>query len=222
MHSQVDPQSPAFGTIAMTTTANDVTYRSAWADLSWGDTLLDFWDDFSADGKLDNRDGKREPPFGSLAASTSIAPGVSATITFLITWHFPNHLAWNAPQTRVGNYYTTQYTDAWDVAVRTANDLPALERDTVQFVRSFVDSDVPAVVKEAALCNLSTLRTETCFRTEDGRFFGWEGCNDRDGWCEGNCTHVWNYEHATSSVFGALCARCATRISLLRRATTAR
>ncbi len=53
-----------------------------------------------------------------------------------------------------------------------------------------------AVVKEAALFNLSTLRTQTCFRTEDGRFYAWEGCGDKEGCCWGSCTHVWNYEQA--------------------------
>jgi len=104
----------------------------------------------------------------------------------------------------VGNYYATQYQDAWGVAVSTAADLPRLERDTLAFVRAFCESDLPAVVKEAALYNLSTLRTQTCFRTADGRFYGWEGCGDRRGCCEGSCTHVWNYEQATAFLFGEL------------------
>lgn len=65
-------------------------------------------------------------------------------------------------------------------------------------------SDLPAVVKEAALYNLSTLRSQTCFRTEDGRFYGWEGCCDTAGCCLGSCTHVWNYEQATAFLFGDL------------------
>ena len=65
-------------------------------------------------------------------------------------------------------------------------------------------SDLPAEVKEAALFNLSTLRTQTCFRTADGRFYGWEGCADTAGCCHGSCTHVWNYEQATPFLFGSL------------------
>jgi uncharacterized protein (DUF608 family) len=53
--------------------------------------------------------------------------------------------------------------------------LPALEKKTVQWVTAFVNSDLPPEVKEAALFNLSTLRTQTCFRTADGRFFAFEG-----------------------------------------------
>jgi uncharacterized protein (DUF608 family) len=57
---------------------------------------------------------------------------------------------------------------------------------------------------EAALSNLSTLRTQTCFRTPDGRFYGWEGSCDGMGCCHGSCTHVWNYEQATAYLFGDL------------------
>src|SRR5690606_13063488 len=67
----------------------------------------------------------------------------------------------------------------------------------------FLAADLPSVMKEAALFNVSTLRTQTCFRDEAGRFYGWEGCNDTSGSCHGNCTHVWNYEHTTSALFGA-------------------
>jgi len=43
----------AWGTIALATDESlDTTWRTAWAQLSWGDTMLDFWDDFSEDGRL--------------------------------------------------------------------------------------------------------------------------------------------------------------------------
>ena len=203
MHSTgIDPKAPACGTLALATTAKDVTYRTAWADIGWGDSLLDFWDDFSADGKLDARDSKHEAPLGSLAASTTVPANGQSEITFLIAWHFPNRQAWTLPFERIGNYYTTKYADAWDVIAKTAPKLDNLEARTVTFVKSFVDSDMPGVIKDAALANMSTLRTQTCFRDESGHFFGWEGCNDHAGWCEGNCTHVWNYEQATAFLYG--------------------
>ena len=99
---------------------------------------------------------------------------------------------------RIGNYYTTQFRDAWDVAEKVAPHLPELEADTVAFVSAFCASDLPEVVKEAALFNVSTLRTQTCFRTPDGRLYGWEGCHDKSGCCHGSCTHVWNYEQTTA------------------------
>ena len=45
----------------------------------------------------------------------------------------------NGPPT-IGNYYTTQYADAWDAAVRTAAVLPELEERTLRFVRAFCES----------------------------------------------------------------------------------
>jgi hypothetical protein len=104
----------------------------------------------------------------------------------------------------VGNYYATRFTDAWDVAVKTIPDIGRLERETLRFASAFSSSSLPGVVKEAALFNLSTLRTQTCFRTSDGTLYAWEGCGDNEGCCWGSCTHVWNYEQAIPFLFGSL------------------
>ncbi len=110
----------------------------------------------------------------------------------------------NTDEDLIGNFYTTRYGDAWDVAEKTVPRLGDLEKKTTAFVRAFCDSSLPLEVKEAALFNLSTLRTQTCFRTPDGRFFGFEGASNRSGCCWGSCTHVWNYEQATAFLFGNL------------------
>ncbi len=68
----------------------------------------------------------------------------------------------------------------------------------------FWSADLSPVTKEAALFNLSTLRSQTFFRTADGHPLGWEGCLDDVGSCLGSCTHVWNYELATGALFGSL------------------
>lgn len=198
-----------WGTIALTTTAEaGVSYRTSWTSQSWGSSLLDFWDDFSDDGRLEERPPTREDtPMASLAVQVELPPNGTKEVTFLITWHFLNRQTWtpkNNEQDRIGNYYTTKYGDAWDVAEKFAPQLADLEGKTIQFVRAFCDSDLPEVVKEAALFNVSTLRTQTCFRTEDGRFYGWEGCSNKRGCCHGSCTHVWNYEQATAFLFGGL------------------
>ncbi len=104
----------------------------------------------------------------------------------------------------VGNYYTTLYADAWEAAEKIAPRLEGLEHQTVAFVRAVCESDLPNEVREAALYNLTGLRSQTSFRTADGRFFGWEGCCDSIGCCHGSCTHVWNYEQATAFLFGSL------------------
>lgn len=232
----VKPDAEQFGTIALTTpAAGGVSHRTAWAKSSWGNSLLDFWNDFSADGALEERDsGGVDAPTGSLAVRVKLPPRAQKSVTFLLTWHFPNRQTWTPAKKeesssaacgcvsgacgsspdRTGNYYTQVFADAWDAAEKAAARLPQLEAKTVQFVRSFCESDLPAVVKEAALYNLSTLRSQTCFRTEDGRVFAWEGCGDKSGCCHGSCTHVWNYEHATGFLFGEL-ARSMREIEFL-------
>lgn len=197
---------PAAGTLALATTARrGVTHRTAWADYGWCDALLDFWDDFSADGRLEPREAKTDTPVASVAVAVEVPALGEREVEFVLAWHFPNRVSWNrrpdeAPPV-IGNHYTTQFADAWAAAAHAARHWPALERDTLAFVHSVTDSDLPPEVREAALFNLSTLRSQTCFRTPDGRFYGWEGCFDRRGSCHGSCTHVWNYEHATAHLF---------------------
>ncbi len=204
MHSEgVDKEAEQWGTMALTTLHNSVSYRTEWQSGGWNTPALDFWDDFSSDGKLQNRSGStNEAPVASLAVQQNIPANSTKTVTFMLTWHFPNRYAW--AEERVGNYYTTQYTDAWDVAEKTALSLQELETKTLEFINAFLSSDMPEVIKEAALFNLSTLRTQTTFRIESGHFMGWEGCSNKTGCCFGSCTHVWNYEQATSFLFGNL------------------
>ena len=200
----VDRNTDQWGTISMITTSEgDISYRTAWLPERWGSSVLDFWDDLSNDGKLENRtDEISEKPMSSLAVGNTIPPESEITIRFLITWHFPNRTAWSAVPLK--NFYTTNYTDSWDVAVKTVQNLESLEKKTAEFVDAFCTSDLPSDVKEAALFNLSTLRSQTCFRLSDGNFYAWEGCNDNSGCCFGSCTHVWNYETATAFLYGDL------------------
>ena len=202
----VDRAAETWGSLALATTARSgVTHRTAWADCGWSDALLDFWDDFSTDGKLESRSAQADMPTASLAVGIAIPPRASRSVEFILAWHFPHRRAWGREPGKtaetVGNRYATQFADAWAAAAHAAKNRRRLERDTVAFVRSVVENDLPAEVREAALFNLSTLRSQTCFRTSDGRFFGWEGSFNRTGSCHGNCTHVWNYEHATAHLF---------------------
>jgi non-lysosomal glucosylceramidase len=180
-----------------------ISYRTSWLPERWASSLLDFWDDFSADGKLENRiDEVSDKPVASLAVSNVLPPHGSRTMRFLLSWYFPNRIAWS--EAPLKNYYATQYSSSWDVVLKTVPALTLLEDKTIGFVNALCTSDLPEVVKEAALFNISTLRTQTCFRISDGNFFAWEGCGDKAGCCFGTCTHVWNYETATAFLFGEL------------------
>ncbi len=233
MYSEgVDPEDVNWGTMALTTTASEeVTYRTSWAKLAWNWTFREFWDDFIADGELTDHPDKsnagenqggggrriKTPP-ATLAVKVNLAPGETKEVTFMLTWHFPNRRAWdtgnNSKKEIVGNYYTTLYRDAWEVAEKTAYELKALEEETVRFVSTLVNSDIPDVIKEAGLFNLNNLRSQTVFRTSDGLPFGFEGtgsikgtkigASKSSGWGFGTCFHVWNYESTVPFLFGDL------------------
>ncbi len=223
-----------WGTIALAVpSAERATSRSAWKEpYSWNVELADFWEDFAADGELDPRVPTGiDRPQASLAVRGEVPARGSRAFTFVLAWHFPNRQSWTplkdeekpllkrtdvqccpAPPApgerrdpnRVGNYYATRFADAWDAAAAFEDGAPALEARTRAFVAAFCGSDFPPEVKEAALFNLSTLRSQTVFRTKDGRLFGFEGTGDTEGCCLGSCTHVWNYEQATAFLFGTL------------------
>jgi non-lysosomal glucosylceramidase len=215
----VDPHAEQWGTMAlMTRTGDSVSYRAGWPDHGWNTGLLDFWEDLADDGALVSSESTGiNNPMASLAVHKVIPPHTIDTVTFLLAWHFPNRFTWSkhgiettccGPAANegdgIGNYYTTRFSDALDVANKIYPQLAELEKLTLGFVRSFSNSDLPAEIKEAALFNLSTLRSQTCFRTPDGRFFGYEGTCNQQGCCNGSCTHVWNYEQATAFLYGIL------------------
>lgn len=149
---------------------------------------------------------------GSIAVTQAIPANGDASITFVIAWHFPNRTPkrcrWAAVEgeedTVVGNHYCQRFANAWEVARYLGSELASLETRTRQFVDTVSSSTLPAPALDAALSNLSTLRTNTAFRTADGEFHGFEGSNDHAGCCHGTCTHVWNYEQATAFVFPSL------------------
>jgi non-lysosomal glucosylceramidase len=203
----VNKTDPAWGTIALTTPdCNQVSYRRSSTANNWENATLDFWDDFSADGLLtDKTKLVDDNPMASLAVKKIIPANSTQTFIFYLTWHFPNRLNWKNDQNQViGNYYTTKYADAWNVIEKEVPKLVEYETQTLNFVNAFINTSVPEVVNEAALFNLSTLRSQTVFRIPSGHMLGWEGVMDEFGSCAGSCTHVWNYETATSFLFGDL------------------
>jgi uncharacterized protein (DUF608 family) len=215
-----------WGSFAVAVAGEDaVTWQGPdWELGRWNQGLWAMWDGFVRTGQ------PGEPPSGeshrpgmtpaaTLGRSLTVDALGSADATFAFAWHFPNRRAWissgHGPEGAsgediVGNYYTEGLDDAWSVIERVLPRRAELEAATVHFVEAFLASDLEETVKEAALFNLSTLRSPTVFRTADGNPFGWEGVFDHAGSCLGSCTHVWNYEFATPLLFGDLARRMRT------------
>jgi len=211
---KVEPGSPAFGTMALATTWKDITHVSHWVRGDWWDDLQIFWDDFSDDGRLkataeEDASPDRRTDVGSLGLLAVIEPYAEIQLPFFLTWHFPNVLNdFDIVREQRGgvfkNRYAERFADAWDAAEHLAAALPRLERETRLFHQALFSTTLPPYVIDALSSQMSTIRTTTCLWLEGGKFFGFEGCNDRSGCCPLNCAHVWNYEQSLAFLFPSL------------------
>jgi uncharacterized protein (DUF608 family) len=208
-----DPLHGSFVLAALLSEDGENEVLTSWKGGSeWQVGAHSFWfDNFTKTGHLGVA---QEPsiPVGSVGIRQKIPGGSKRLFRFLLTWHFPNRTpercGWKAPKGKekalLGNFYCTQFRDAWDVAEHVSANLPELEARTRAFVTALKDSTLPGAVKDAATANLSTLVSNTSFRIADGSFHGFEGCGDKAGLAWGTCTHVWNYEVATQFLFPTL------------------
>lgn len=208
---------PDRGNLTLATCNPNVTWKRAWLQTGWYDGIQDFWDDFSADGRLEPEPSVQStgstiglPGFtvGSLGIYETIAPGDTETFEFILSWSFPYRIrGWgrgDLPNGVIKNYYATRFCDSWYAARYLLAHMERLEDGTRLFQRVFYESTLPPAVLDRAGSSIAVLRSNTCFRTEDGAFYGWEGCMDREGSCHGSCTHVWNYAQTAAYLFPEL------------------
>jgi hypothetical protein len=222
--SALDGHDEEWGSFAAAVLGDEGAWRGPlWSMGKWNQGALRMWDGFVRtgvpapagagdlwEGSVDGRAGIPAATFG---ARRLLDPLGTAEVCFAFSWHFPNRRSWvfsgpgpagGAGEEIVGNLYCAGHDDAFSALAASLEDIEVLEERTVDFVSALVTSDLPDPVKEAALFNLSTLRSPTFFRSADGRPWGWEGVLDRTGSCPGSCTHVWNYELATPFLFADL------------------
>jgi len=139
-----------------------------------------------------------QPLIGSVSRRVQLAPGASATVEFVLTWHFPNLSL--GGMGKVGRSYATRFESAQAVAQYVADNSGKLFADTRLFRDTWYDSTLPFWFLDRTLLNTSILATSTCFRFANGRFYGWEGV----GCCAGTCGHVYHYAHAIARLFPEL------------------
>ncbi len=132
---------------------------------------------------------------GELGRSFKLEPGRSTTVTFVLTWHFPN-LELAGLRER-GRYYATKFESAHAVARHVVTNLDRLASQTRLWRDTWYDSTLPHWFLDRTHLNVSILATSTCYRLASGRFWAWEGV----GCCEGTCGHVWQYAHAMARLF---------------------
>jgi len=205
------PTDRLYGDMALVTDHPTVTAKRAWLRGAWWDFLQEFWDDLSEDGMLTDHgyetpSAPRQSDTGSLGVMDELAPGERRSYRFVLAWHFPNRPdSWkseDAPLARVR--YARRFGSAWETARYVLDNLPHLEGASRAFQQALWGGTLPEPVVDALAANIVPLRSTTCFWMEDGRFYGWEGCFDDAGCCEGSCTHVWSYAQTLAFLFPSL------------------
>ena len=207
------PRSPLFGSMAVLTPWKRLTVLANWPRGIWWDPAHHWWNDFAPDGAFRNilrcspsKDGRTD--VSTLGLRAELKPGQSVTLPVVLAWHFPNRQPYPESKStlnvKVLNHYSMRFADAWQAGEYVAGNLPRLHAATRDFHRTLFSSTYPAVVLDAASSQMSTIRSQTCFRTADGVFHAYEGCSPKSGCCPMNCTHVWNYEQTLAFLFPSL------------------
>ena len=152
-------------------------------------------------GDADETSGDKSATFtekliGALGHKLTLAAGESKTLTFVLTWYFPN-LSIKDSFTDCGRYYATKFSSAQAVAEYVVENFPRLEGQTKLWRDTWYDSTLPFWFLDRTFLNTSILATSTCYRLANGRFYGWEGVGD----CKGTCGHVYLYAQAIARLF---------------------
>ncbi len=203
----------SLGSIALACPLSNVTVVPRWPQQPWFAALDHYWQACAIEAFPPHfrSSGGARTDTGTIGVNVLVPAGLTVDVPFFLTWHFPRVRHWKTVETdgvdrTPGwlNWYATQWTDAWDVTRYLAEHFPRLRRQTHEFRDALFASTLPWHVLDAVSSQLSILKSPTCLRLTDGTFYGFEGCSDNSGCCEGSCTHVWNYAQALPYLFPQL------------------
>ena len=177
----------------------------------------DFWYDFSVDGTLEilsdtARNTLDWSDTGALYSHGILVPGEEVTVPFIVCWHVPfREYESGMAKGRIAdggikikNHYATEFHDVQDVTDHVSAHIRSLRDKTFTFSDVMINSSVPKDVLDAAISNLSSLKTNLLMRDERGRIRGYIGLDNDAGCCPGLCQPAWNYAQSMAAVFPSL------------------
>ena len=209
----VDEESVDYGDITIATDSENVSIQPYWYRGEWQDRIVTFWNEFKSTEDLRYRQydcaGKND--HCAIMANVRAQTGETCTVRFVISWNVPNcYNYWNPLKDESGNhvswknYYATVFENSVSSAVYSLKNWDELYSKTKLFTEVLHGSTLDPAIIDAAASTLSVIKTATVLRLEDGSFYGWEGCMEQTGSCEGTCEHVWNYAYALCFLFPEL------------------
>ncbi|MEE1239481.1 MAG: GH116 family glycosyl hydrolase [Acutalibacteraceae bacterium] len=202
-----------YGDLTVATDHRDCMYQEYWYRGQWKDNISTFWNEL-LEGQLQNRhydEVKKITDVCSVGASGVIDNGCCDDFRFVLSWNVPNNYNyWDPYKDADGNdviwknYYATLFVNSSESAFYSLEHFEELFRRTNAFCKSLHQSTLDKDVIDAISSTISVLKSPTVLRLEDGTFYGWEGVHEKEGSCEGTCTHVWSYAYALCFLFPEL------------------
>jgi len=223
-----DAKAESFGSNALGVAFHAAKVKAMWFRGGWFDGISALWREAEQD-RFQPNDGSpaegadlKARNGGSVWVDVKLAPGETATVPFILAWHFPNvHGSVGAPKPAAGSpgcgcteakaaepswrpFYAGRFADAGAVVEHVLSEYERLRARTQSFQEALLGSTLPAEALDAISANLAILKSPTVLRQENGNVWGWEGCFPERGCCHGSCTHVWNYAQALAHLFAPL------------------
>ena len=209
------------GELGLACKGGDISVKSQWSFID------DLFNEFTGKGWLSesNHNKPSEVGFtwnGAICSKHNLKPKETEKAVFIFMWRFPNRYqdfmkhfeVPDNPKNRfyLGNEYCSRYKNILEVAQHITKDFDKIKKQTYAYREHFYESNLPYFLLDAISANSSTLRTNVCIRTDDKRFFGFEGACGASaggvyaagGCCPLNCTHVWNYDQTLFTLFPGL------------------
>ena len=123
----------------------------------------------------------------------------------MLSWHF-RHIENYYPGVPNGGktlrkHYSTLWPSAWEPAAYLLRNLTSLRERSRRYRDELHGSTLPPLVIDAVSSQASIMRTNTAMVAENKVVSAFEGCDDNDGSCPMNCTHICNYEQSMAHLY---------------------
>ena len=163
---QRDGKDPTSGSVAAQAAGDGISITNGTSS-----NLLALWNGFARTGHLQGSKAlEAAPKYGALAARTTLGPGASKTITFVLAWYLPYRpYKGQVP----GNYYTTLYQSAGDVASTVLGRLNSTWEAMRRWQETIFDNTLPDWLQDSLINSVATMY-KTGLWFSDGSWRQWE------------------------------------------------
>ena len=210
--SELSSSDKEYGDMTVAVNQGNGICQEYWYRGVWNDGISTFWHEIT-NGSLPPRhyDTANINDVCSIGAQTVVSKDEKESLRFVISWNIPNnynywsdHVDKSIKDMLWKNYYATLFKDSTHSAEYSLENWDMLFEKTTNFCNLIHNSTLDKTVIDAVSSTLSVLKSPTVLRLEDGTFYGWEGVHEKEGSCQGTCTHVWSYAYALCFLFPEL------------------